>query len=69
MTLALDLTFERRRMERPSSIPAGLSERFVEDASKRRMWQAFLKKNRLPMCDLASAVTSIVSALQAKGAL
>ena len=54
---AVEATFERRRMTMPTSVPAGLSDAFAQDAAKQRQWGAFLKKNRLEALDLAEAVS------------
>lgn len=40
-------TFNRRHTELPKQIPVGLSPVFTDDETKKKQWQAFLRKNRL----------------------
>lgn len=54
---AIKATFARRKMSMPSSLPDGLSDAFVADASKQTQWNAFIKKNRLAAIALADVVT------------
>lgn len=54
---AIKATFARRKMFMPSSLPDGLSDAFVADASKQTQWNAFIKKNRLAAIALADVVT------------
>lgn len=53
---AVQATFARRRLAIPIAVPAGLSDAFVQDATKQRQWAAFLKKNRLQPVNLAQVV-------------
>lgn len=56
---AIEATFNRRKMAMPTSLPAGLSDAFVADATKQTQWNAFLKKNRLHAVALADAVARL----------
>jgi hypothetical protein len=56
---AIEATFQRRQMPIPTALPAGLSEAFASDASKRTQWHAFLKKNRLDAIALVDVVTGL----------
>jgi hypothetical protein len=44
---AIHTTFQRRHTELPKQVPIALSHAFVKNETKKRQWQAFLRKNRL----------------------
>lgn len=46
---ALTRTFKRRKTPLPADLPVGLTEAFWNDELARRRWQAFAKRNRLPV--------------------
>lgn len=46
---AIKATFDRRMTELPSKTPLALTIDFAEDSSKKKQWQGFLKKNKLPI--------------------
>ncbi|HWT18622.1 MAG TPA: nucleotidyl transferase AbiEii/AbiGii toxin family protein [Variovorax sp.] len=56
---AIAATFERRKLAMPSGLPAGLSDGFSGDSTKKAQWTAFLKRNRLEAMDLANVVTRL----------
>lgn len=62
LATAIAATFMRRGMAVPTELPIGLSDEFVNDASRQALWRAFLKKNEMT----AVPLTDIVSALRAK---
>lgn len=64
---AMEATFERRKLAMPSDPPAGLSDRFANDATKQAQWAAFLQKNRLEALDLANVVRRLREELQKCG--
>jgi len=45
---AVAATFERRKTPLPESEPVALSRRFAESDAKKRLWQAFSRRNGLP---------------------
>lgn len=47
LTQAIKATFERRGMVAPRELPVGLTDEFAHDASRQKLWLAFLKKNEL----------------------
>ncbi len=53
---ATQATFARRGLAIPEATPAGLSDVFMQDATKQQQWAAFLKKNRLQPLDLTQVV-------------
>ena len=56
---AIRATFERRKLDTPSTIPTGLSDDFSGDATKQAQWKAFMNKNRLNAMDLSNVVTRL----------
>jgi predicted nucleotidyltransferase component of viral defense system len=44
VSAAMKATFARRGTPLPSSLPAGLSERFADDARKQNLWRVFLER-------------------------
>ena len=56
---AIEATFVRRKTAVPSSLPAGLGDAFVTDATKQSQWAAFLKRNRLDAIALADVVVQL----------
>ena len=56
---AIEATFSRRKMNMPTSVPAGLSDAFVADTIKQTQWNAFLKKNRLDAIALVDVVSRL----------
>ncbi len=44
---ALQATFDRRSTPLPTEPPVAFTSAFAEDREKQRLWQAFLRKNRL----------------------
>ena len=59
LSRALAATFARRQTVVPAAVPAGLSEAFARDATKRTQWNAFLKKNRLEAPSLEIVIGEI----------
>jgi len=53
---AVEATFARRQTPMPTTLPIGLSDAFVADATKQVQWKAFLRKNKLDTIDLADVV-------------
>ena len=47
LAAAIHETFKRRHTALPSDTPAALTPAFTSDETKKRQWQAFLRKNRL----------------------
>ena len=45
---ALVATFERRRTPLPKNVPVALSRQFGESDAKKRLWNAFTRRNGLP---------------------
>ena len=45
---AVAATFERRKTPLPESEPVALSRQFAESDAKKRLWQAFARRNGLP---------------------
>lgn len=56
---AIRATFDRRGTLLPEDVPLGLSREFAEDASRIRLWHAFLVKNRLDAPSLDAVVAEI----------
>lgn len=66
---AIEATFERRKMVMPNTVPVGLTDTFAADATKQIQWNAFLKKNRLPVTTLAVVVDQLRIRFQQVGVL
>lgn len=64
---AIEATFERRKMEIPSTMPVGLTDTFASDKIKQTQWNAFLKKNRLDTFVLADVVSRLREKLHEVG--
>jgi len=64
---AIEATFERRKMEMPSTMPVGLTDTFASDKIKQTHWNAFLKKNRLDTFVLADVVSRLREKLHEVG--
>ncbi len=64
---AIEATFERRKMEIPSTMPVGLTDTFASDKIKQTQWSAFLKKNRLDTFVLADVVSRLREKLHEVG--
>ena len=45
---AIAATFERRRTEIPGAIPVALTPAFAESATRKRHWEGFVRRSRLP---------------------
>lgn len=45
--LAINATFERRKIPLPKNIPVAFSPKFIEDGTKDIQWKAFIKRNSL----------------------
>ena len=56
---AVAATFERRRTIVPQGVPIGLSEEFVNDPSKEKQWQAFLRKNTIAPISLETVIADL----------
>ncbi|MES2933659.1 MAG: nucleotidyl transferase AbiEii/AbiGii toxin family protein [Pseudomonadota bacterium] len=56
---AIAATFKRREMAVPLQLPIGLSDEFADDFSRQALWQAFLRKNGLPIVPLPDVVLAI----------
>ena len=61
---AITATFKRRSTTVPTALPIGLSDEFANDASRRALWAAFLKKNDLAAVALGDVVTALRDTLQ-----
>lgn len=61
---AVTATFNRRGMEVPNAVPAGLTDEFATDQSRQAIWHAFLKKNEMPPQSLGDVVGQIRLHLQ-----
>jgi predicted nucleotidyltransferase component of viral defense system len=61
---AVAATFERRGMAVPAELPIGLSDEFAADASRQKLWQAFLSKNQLSDMPLQDVVAVLRNQLQ-----
>jgi hypothetical protein len=60
---AIKATFERRGMTVPETLPVGLTDEFAHDASRQKLWLAFLRKNELPPEQLPAIVGRLRVAL------
>jgi predicted nucleotidyltransferase component of viral defense system len=60
---AVAATFARREMALPQQLPIGLSDEFANDASRKAVWLAFLRKNELPWLELTAAVAQLRTVL------
>lgn len=56
---AIAATFERRGMAVPMELPIGLSDEFAADASRQKLWQAFLSKNQLAEIALQEVLAAL----------
>ncbi|MDO9196691.1 nucleotidyl transferase AbiEii/AbiGii toxin family protein [Rhodoferax sp.] len=56
LVAAIAATFARRGMTVPTALPIGLTDEFADDLSRQRLWQAFVRKNELPVTPLAEVV-------------
>lgn len=56
LVAAIAATFARRAMAVPAELPIGLTDEFADDVSRQKLWQAFLRKNELPVTPLADVV-------------
>lgn len=65
LTEAITATFTRRGMAVPTELPKGLSDEFAADATRQKLWQAFLNKNQLELQPLHEVVTALRECLQA----
>lgn len=61
---AIKVTFERRGMAVPTTLPVGLTDEFAHDASRQALWQAFVKKNELAPEPLSAIVGRLRLALE-----
>jgi Nucleotidyl transferase AbiEii toxin, Type IV TA system len=64
LAAAIAATFARRSAALPLALPIGLSDEFGNDASRRALWAAFLKKNGLESRPLGEVVSVLREALQ-----
>ena len=64
LATAIAATFARRTAALPLALPIGLSDEFGNDASRRALWAAFLKKNGLESRPLSEVVRTVRAALQ-----
>jgi hypothetical protein len=69
MRLAIEATFERRKMALPTTVPVGLTDAFAGDASKQTQWKAFLRKNQLAPIMLAEVVNRLRGAFRDVGVI
>jgi len=44
---AIRATLARRGTQMPAGVPAGLSDQFAEDRTRRALWEAFVERNKL----------------------
>jgi len=56
LTEAIHATLKNRGTKPPNEIPVGLSDQFASDLQKRRQWEAFLSKNKLPAIPLERVI-------------
>jgi hypothetical protein len=56
---AIASTCMRRNTDLPAATPLGLSDEFAQDATKRRQWSAFLRKNALNAPALENVVEEL----------
>lgn len=56
LATAIAATFARRGMAVPAELPIGLTDEFSGDQSRQKLWQAFLRKNELPVTPLVAVV-------------
>ena len=66
---AVQATFDRRKLDVPKTVPAGLSDEFAGDPAKQRQWAAFHKKSRLSAKDLPETTRIVREALAKLGVL
>lgn len=64
LATAIAATFQRRGMAVPVELPIGLSDEFALDASRQKLWQAFLSKNQLAVVPLQDVVDALRGQLQ-----
>lgn len=64
LATAIAATFHRRGMAVPVELPIGLSDEFALDASRQKLWQAFLNKNQLAVVPLQDVVDALRGQLQ-----
>lgn len=64
LATAIAATFQRRGMAVPVELPIGLSDEFALDASRQKLWQAFLNKNQLAVMPLQEVVVALRGQLQ-----
>jgi len=60
---ALQATFERRGTTLPAEVPVGLTDEFAADTTRRALWQAYVRKNRLDFEPLTAMVQRLRVAL------
>ncbi len=58
--IAIRKTFVRRNTELPDDVPTALTVAFTDNETKKRQWQAFLRKNRLDISLNLDEVTDII---------
>ena len=63
LALAFTRTLDRRKTSRPSTLPIGLSEGFVNDPLKQKQWESFIDRNKLAAPSLAETVRVLVASL------
>ncbi len=61
---AIAATFLRRDTPLPEGLPVGLSDEFATDATRQRLWLAFLRKNAMPALPLIDVVKNLGQRLQ-----
>lgn len=61
---AIAATFTRRQTPLPADVPVGLSSAFSRDESRRRLWLAFLERNRLEGPPLDEVVDDLARFVQ-----
>lgn len=64
LVAAIAATFTRRGMAVPAELPIGLTDEFAGDVSRQKLWQAFLRKNELPVTPLADVVKMLRGELE-----
>lgn len=64
---AVQATFDRRKLDVPKSVPAGLGAGFADDPIKQKQWEAFLKKSRLDAHGLPETTSAVREALRKLG--
>jgi len=66
LSQAIKATFARRVTKLPRVVPLALTVDFAENSDKQKQWQAFIKKNKLPIDKSYELALELVEALMEK---